>query len=83
VGSIFVPHFWIGPDWFWVFYPDYDSHYQQRRREQRQLNFFAIFSFLFGDGNPNAGLEERRWQQIATVIRNNEGAVVAEQIAPI
>jgi len=36
---------------------------------------------LFGDGNPNANLEERRWQQIATVIRNSGGAVVAEQIA--
>jgi hypothetical protein len=71
------------PDWFWVFYPDYDTRYQQRRREESKLNFFeAIFSFLFGDGNPNANLEERRWQQIAAVIRNNRGAVVAEQIAP-
>jgi len=53
------------------FLSNYDSHYQ-RRQEQSQLNFFeAIFSFLFGDGNPNANLEERRWQQIATVIRNN------------
>jgi len=43
----------------------------------------TIFSFLFGDGNPNANLEERRWQQIATVIRNNGGAVVAEQMLPI
>jgi hypothetical protein len=82
-GMVFMPHFWIGPDWFWFLYPNYDSHYQQRRREQSQLNFFeAIFSFLFGDGNPNTNLEERRWQQIATVIRNNGGAVVAEQIAP-
>ena len=47
------------------------------------MNFLeAIFSFLFGDGNPNVDLEERRWQSIATVIRNNDGAVVAEQIAP-
>ena len=82
-GSVFMPYFWIGPDWFWFFYPNYDRHYQQRRREQSNLNFFeAIFSFLFGDGNPNANLEERRWQLIATVIRNNGGAVVAEQIAP-
>jgi len=82
-GMIYMPYFWIGPDWFWVFYPDYDTRYQQRRREESQLNFFeAIFSFLFGDGNPNANLEERRWQQIAAVIRNNRGAVVAEQIAP-
>lgn len=82
-GMIFMPHFWIGPDWFWVFFPDYDRRYQQRRRQTSELNFFeAIFSFLFGDGNPNANLEERRWQQIAAVIRNHGGAVVAEQIAP-
>ncbi len=82
-GMIYMPYFWIGPDWFWVFYPDYDTRYQQRRREESKLNFFeAIFSFLFGDGNPNANLEERRWQQIAAVIRNNGGAVAAEQIAP-
>ncbi len=84
-GSIFMPYFWFGPDWFWFFAPDYGSpQYRRRReREQNQLNFFeAIFSFLFGDGNPNADLEERRWQQIATVIRNNQGAVVAEQISP-
>jgi len=82
-GMVFMPSFWIGPNWFWVFYPDYDRRYQQRRREATQLNFLeAIFSFLFGDGNPNINLEERRWQQIAAVIRNNGGAVVAEQIAP-
>ncbi|UWU51484.1 hypothetical protein APLC1_6444 [Limnospira platensis C1] len=47
------------------------------------MNFFeVVFSFLFGDGNPNYNLEAQRWQAIATVIRNNQGAVVAEQIAP-
>lgn len=83
-GIVFLPHFWFGPDLFWIFYPDYDSpSYQYRRREKPQLNFLeAVFSFLFGDGNPNANLEARRWQEIATVIRNNGGAVVAEQIAP-
>lgn len=83
-GTIFVPYYWFGSDWFWVFYPDYDTpQYQYRRREKSQLNFLeAVFSFLFGDGNPNANLEERRWQEIATAIRNNGGAVVAEQIAP-
>jgi len=46
--------------------------------ENKAAEFWQPSSrFLFGDGNPNAGLEERRWQQIATVIRNNEGAVVA------
>ena len=56
--SFFMPYFWIGPNWFGVFSPDYDRRYQERREEESQLNFFeAIFSFLFGDGNPNADLE--------------------------
>lgn len=82
-GGFFMPYFWIGPNWYGVFSPDYDRRYQERRREDNELNFFeAIFSFLFGDGNPNADLEDRRQKQIAAVIRNNQGAVVAEQIAP-
>ncbi len=48
-----------------------------------EMNFFeAIFSFLFGDGNPNANLEDRRWALIGTVIRNHQGAIAAEQVAP-
>ncbi|MBD1862445.1 MULTISPECIES: hypothetical protein [Trichocoleus] len=89
-GGIFLPNFWFTPDFFWIFYPNYydDRPYERRRRRSRnaegnRLNFLeAIFSFLFGDGNPNADLEERRWQTIGTVIRNHRGAVVAEQIAP-
>jgi hypothetical protein len=81
-GMTYMPYFWISSDWFWVFSPNYDTRYQQRR-ERSQLNFFeAVFSFLFGDGNPNANLEDKRFSIIASVIRNNRGAVVAEQIAP-
>lgn len=80
---LYMPYFWISPDWFWIFYPNYGEHYQQRRQERSNLNFFeAVFSFLFGDGNPNADLEEKRFSLIAAVIRNRGGAVVAEQIAP-
>lgn len=88
-GIFFFPRFW-GPDIFWFFDPyDYgrSSSPRQAKSSQtsrtRELNFLeAVFSFLFGDGNPNADLEERRWQEIATVIRNSGGAVAAEQIAP-
>jgi hypothetical protein len=38
--------------------------------------------FPFCDGNPNADLEERRWQEIGTLIRNNRGVVVAEEVTP-
>ena len=77
--------FFYFPDLFWFFSPNYNTGYRShgRQREKSDLNFLeAVFSFLFGDGNPNANLEERRWQEIATVIRNNDGAVVAEQITP-
>lgn len=42
----------------------------------------SIFSYLFGDGNPNAGIEETRLAFAAAVIRENKGAVTAEQLAP-
>ena len=96
-GGIFVPWYWISPNWFYVFRPDYYRrrsyyHQQNRRRSyntrsssgsESDMNFLeAVFSFLFGDGNPNANLEELRWQTIGTVIRNSGGAITAEQVAP-
>lgn len=79
-------NFFFFPDLFWYFSPNYGDTYQERRRERgenSEMNFFeAVFSFLFGDGDPNANLEERRWEEIGAVISNNQGAVVAEQIAP-
>jgi hypothetical protein len=87
-GFIFIPSYW---DFFWIFNPGYDydrrqyqRHYSNTASESRkQMNFLeAIYSFLFGDGNPNLNLEDRRWQEIGTVIRNNGGAVAALQIAP-
>ena len=76
-------------DIFWLFYWNHEPYsYRQKRQntspdERREMNFFeAVFSFLFGDGNPNLDLEKRRWKAIAKVIRNNQGAVTAEQIAP-
>ncbi|MGB7087781.1 MAG: hypothetical protein WBD47_19645 [Phormidesmis sp.] len=52
-------------------------------RAKGELNFLeAIFSFLFGDGDPNADLEDRRWRAIGNVISNSGGAIAAEQVAP-
>lgn len=53
------------------------------KRAPSELNFLeAVFSFLFGDGNPNADLEDRRWQAIGQVIRQQGGAIAAEQVLP-
>jgi hypothetical protein len=52
-------------------------------RDPDEMGFLeSIYSYLFGDGNPNAGLEERRLTMAAAVIRQNKGAVTAEQLAP-
>ena len=88
-GGISIPNMGF-PDLFWIFYPNYYDRYDRpssrrgnRSKSTSDINFLeAVFSFLFGDGNPNADLEERRWQSIATVIRNHRGAVIAEQISP-
>ncbi|MFM2312072.1 MAG: hypothetical protein RLZZ04_1348 [Cyanobacteriota bacterium] len=83
-GGFFMPHFWLG-DIFWWFDPGYNQRRLQRRRQASnyQMNFLeSVFSFLFGDGNPNIDLEENRWQEIGAIIRHNQGAVVGEQIAP-
>jgi hypothetical protein len=84
-GGFFMPRFWIG-DIFWWFDPGYNHRRRQRRRQapgNYQMNFLeSVFSFLFGDGNPNADLAEHRWQAIGEVIRRNKGAVAGEQIAP-
>ncbi|MEG4342808.1 hypothetical protein QUB70_05870 [Microcoleus sp. A003_D6] len=84
-GFFFFPYFWN--ELPWIFYWNHDEpYYQQRSRltgQKPQMSFLeAVFSFLFGDGNPNYNLEERKWSDIAAAIRNNRGAVAAEQIAP-
>jgi hypothetical protein len=83
-GFIFMPDLWWGNP-FSVFDPDYDERRRSERRasEPEPMGFLeSVFSFLFGDGDPNADLEERRWRAIAQVIRQNGGVVAAEQITP-
>jgi hypothetical protein len=51
--------------------------------EARGLSFFNIcFSFVFGDGNPNVHFDELQWQVVAEVIRQHNGAVITDQLAP-
>lgn len=90
-----MPNIWFNPFsifWYSDPYYGYDRNYRNDRNfpttnktnePEPEMNFLmAIFSFIFGDGNPNYNLEERRWQLVGKAIANNNGAVVAEQIAP-
>ncbi len=66
--------------WWWF---DWGNDGTPRQQRGKKLNFLnAVYSFLFGDGNPNANLEELRWRNIGQVIRKNRGAIAAEQVAP-
>jgi hypothetical protein len=74
-------------DWgsIWIFDWGSGSNYAEpvSPEEVKELSFLgAVFSVLFGDGNPNAKLEELRWRSIGQTIRKNRGVITAEQVAP-
>lgn len=80
--------FW-GPSPFDFFYyrPSYGYYGQpiQQRdfRDPEEMGLLeSVFSYVFGDGNPNEGIEETQLRLISNLIRENNGAVTAEQIAP-
>jgi hypothetical protein len=53
------------------------------KTQRKPLNFLeAVFSVLFGDGNPNADLEQRRWRYIGNLIHRQHGVAIGEQILP-
>ncbi len=61
---------------------DAQNDYLNRSEEKKPNFLFNVFSYLFGDGDPNPNLEERKWQTIAQVLEANQGVVTAEQLAP-
>lgn len=75
--------FYLSPaDLFWY----WDPYYYRRRRVRKEdngMNFIeSVFSFVFGDGDPNEGIEEERWKLIGQYIASNGGVVTAEELAP-
>ncbi|CAK9179159.1 unnamed protein product [Ilex paraguariensis] len=76
-------NFYFSPtDLFWY----WDPYYYRRRRVRKDdggMNFIeSVFSFVFGDGDPNQGIEEERWKLIGQYITSNGGVVTAEELAP-
>lgn len=84
LGRSFDPGFniFISPsDLFWY----WDPYYYRRRRRKTEggMNFFeSVFSFVFGDGDPNPEIEEERWKLIGEYITSHGGVVTAEELAP-
>ncbi|XP_021728638.1 uncharacterized protein At5g03900, chloroplastic-like [Chenopodium quinoa] len=75
--------FFVNPaDLFW--YTDINYYRRtQRRGNNEGMNFIeSVFSFVFGDGDPNQGIEEERWKLIGQYIASNGGVITAEELAP-
>ena len=62
----------------------YNPYYHPRRASYYQpLNFTeAIFSFVFGDGDPNVDRDEERWKAVGAYISGRNGVVTAEELMP-
>lgn len=76
----YVPRLYYGSSPFDVFY--YRPHYS--------YDFFhpmgfleSVYSFVFGDGDPNSGREQRQLAAVAAAARRNGGVLTAEQMAPL
>jgi hypothetical protein len=85
VGFSGFPVGWIFSDWYYFFTPNPYTRTQDSLSlpKKDSMNFLeAVFSFLFGDGNPNRNLDARRWQAIGQTLRQQKGAVIAEQVIP-
>jgi len=83
-GGGFNMMYWWGPSPFDIFYySSYQPYGVNRYDEPKELSFLeSVFSFLFGDGDPNEKLEQRRAKAVAQLVREQGGSVIAEQLAP-
>lgn len=66
-------------------YYDYGGDRRGGGRQKKDgMSFLeAVYSFVFGDGDPNTTFDEQRWQAVGAVVRANRGAVTAEMLAPL
>ena len=86
-------YFRVPSIWFWG--NPFFGHHRRRSSNRRvadlssssgedaQLNFLeAVYSFLFGDGDPNEDLEERQDRAIANRIAASGGVLAVEEVLP-
>lgn len=75
----------IADGFAWRYGPGHQEKlYELEYNEEKKANFFLeVFSFLFGDGDPNSNIEKQRWQYIAKLIVDNGGVVTEEEVKPL
>jgi len=86
-GFGFGPTLWYGPSPFDLFfYRPYYSYggYEYAEEEKPKMGFLeAVYSFVFGDGDPNNGREKEVLAAVAASARRYNGVLTAEQLAPL
>jgi len=92
-GFGFGPTLYYGPSPFDViFYRPYYSYSYggdiyddwESRSSPPKMGFLeSVYSFVFGDGDPNAGRLDRQLAAVAALARRNGGVLTAEQMAPL
>jgi hypothetical protein len=77
-------YLWVDPlDWLLFWDPRYARRQRARADRGDRLSFLeAVFSFVFGDGDPNENFAARRWRALAAHVRRLGGVVSAEEMAP-
>jgi len=77
------PSIWFNmTDFFWYFDPWYYRRREYVERSEEMGFLESIFSFVFGDGDPNIDFRARRWTALGQFIQSRGGVVTAEEIAP-
>jgi len=79
------PALYLGPSPFDVFYyrPYYSYGTMGRQQREPQMGILeSVYSYVFGDGDPNVDVERRAVRAAASAIRKAGGAVTASQLAP-
>mmetsp|Transcript_88101 Transcript_88101/g.247727 ORF Transcript_88101/g.247727 Transcript_88101/m.247727 type:complete len:531 (-) Transcript_88101:74-1666(-) len=89
-GFGFGPSLWYGPSPFDLFfyrpyytYGGYEYGDVGEDRKPKMGFLEAVYSFVFGDGDPNEGREQKALAAVASTARRNGGVVTAEQLAPL
>lgn len=74
----------IADGFAWHYSPGHQEKlYEREIKDEKKADFFLeVFSFLFGDGDPNSNTDKYRWQYIAKLIVDNGGVITEEEVKP-
>lgn len=89
-GFGFGPTLYLGPSPFDMFFyrpyytyggSEYETYGEDRKPKMGFLE--AVYSLVFGDGDPNGGRQRRELAAVSATARRNGGVLTGEQLAPL